>query len=147
MKLRLALVGLCAVLVGISSGTTPAQAAPGLLQLPWPTGVQHRISGGNTYDCGTHTGSDYYAIDFEFARDDPVSAVAAGPVIAKGNANDGYGIKVVLDHGGGYTSLYAHLNSLPQASTWASAWRRVKSSVMRTARAIAPATTFTFACS
>ena len=128
MKLRLALIGLC-VLALAATGTAQVSSSPlGIFgsstqrlgttdvggrsawQLPWPYNTQHRINGGNTYGCGTHTGGDLYAIDFAFARDDPVSAVAAGAVVAKGDANDGYGVKVVVDHGGGYTSLYAHLN-------------------------------------
>ena len=110
MKLRFALAGLCAALVGLVGGPAPAEAAPGLLQLPWPAGTEHRINGGNTYGCGTHTGGDYYAIDFQFAINEIISATAAGQVISRGDANDGYGKKVVIAHGGGYTSLYGHLN-------------------------------------
>ncbi len=42
MKLRLALVGLLALLLAVASGGSTAQAAPAL-QLPWPTGTPHRI--------------------------------------------------------------------------------------------------------
>ncbi len=119
MKLLLALVGLLALLLGIASGTTPAEAAPGLLQLPWPAGTQHRISGGYTYGCVTHStptatgyAADYYAIDFQFGPGDgsplDVSAVAGGTVIVRDDLGDGYGWKVVLDHGGGYVTVYAH---------------------------------------
>ena len=57
MKLRLGLVGICALLLGALSPATNAHAAPGVLQLPWPAGTQDRISGGNTYGCGYHTGN------------------------------------------------------------------------------------------
>lgn len=104
------------------------RAAP-LLQLPWPTGQQHRISGGNTYGCDTHNlhtassdsayNADYWAIDFQFGPVDgsplDVAAVAAGTVAQRDNYNDGYGNKVVLDHGGGFYSVYAHFRD---GSTW-----------------------------
>ena len=50
------------------------------------------------------------AIDYEIALNESVSATAGGAVIHRGDANDGYGRKVVIDHGGRYTSLYGHLN-------------------------------------
>jgi len=91
-------------------------------QLPWPTTQQHRISGGNTYNCGTHTtdpatsgsayNADKYAVDFQFTLEQPASGVASGTIFLAGNYNDGYGNKVVIDHDGGFTSTYAHLNSL-----------------------------------
>jgi hypothetical protein len=105
-------------------GDRSTTAAPSL-QLPWPAGHQHRINGGYTYGCGTHTTSvatsstaynaDYYAIDFQFGSIDgsplDIGAVATGLVVFRGNANDLYGNKIVLDHGGGYTSIYAHMSS------------------------------------
>lgn len=119
MKLRLALAGFCALALAVAGLSTTAQAAPSFgLQLPWPSGTQHQIigpGGGQSYNCGYHTGIDQYAIDFAFARDDPVTATAAGTVAAFGNTGDGYGIKVVIDHGYGYTSLYAHLDFVDAA--------------------------------
>lgn len=105
-----------------------ASAAPPL-RLPWPAGQQHRISGGNTYNCDTHNlstasnstayNADYYAIDFQFGPVDGsplyVSAVSAGTVVLRENDNDGYGNKVVLGHGGGYFSVYAHFQD---GNTW-----------------------------
>lgn len=41
-----------------------------------------------------------------------ISASDGGRVIAAGWDNSGYGNKVVLDHGNGYTSLYAHLSNI-----------------------------------
>jgi len=85
-------------------------------QLPWPTNTTHRINFGNTYGCDTHDDAsddgldDYWAIDFEFARNEPVTAVADGTANFVGdNLLDGYGTKVVLDHWNGNTTLYAHL--------------------------------------
>ncbi len=41
-----------------------------------------------------------------------ISASDGGVVIAAGWDNSGYGNKVVLDHGNGYTSLYGHLSNI-----------------------------------
>jgi murein DD-endopeptidase MepM/ murein hydrolase activator NlpD len=60
-----------------------------------------------------HTG-----IDIANVLDAPVGASAAGRVILAGSNLDsagklvGYGNYVVVDHGGGYISLYAHLDQL-----------------------------------
>ena len=97
-------------LLSLQSHDAEAVIEP-IYTLPWPAGIQHRINGGATYNCPpTHVGDDYYAIDFEFALNESVSATAGGAVIHRGDANDGYGRKVVIDHGGRYTSLYGHLN-------------------------------------
>jgi hypothetical protein len=93
-----------------------ADATP-LLQLPWPTGSQHNITVGYTYSrpgqpCGDHTGVDYYAIDFQFSLDDPISSVAGGTVLVIQTDPDqsGYGIYIDVDHGAGFVSRYAHMD-------------------------------------
>ncbi len=90
--------------------TGEGHAAPGL-QLPWPNGVTHYIS-GNSYGCGTHHDSHHYAIDFSHTFGEAVSAAAAGTVSLAGFIGDGYGDRIVVDRGGGYTTFYAHLQSL-----------------------------------
>ena len=47
-------------------------------------------------------------LDFSANMDDPVFAAASGAVIQAQNRT-GYGNTVVIDHGGGWTTLYAHL--------------------------------------
>jgi len=106
MKPRVALLGLLAVSLALMQAEI-AEAAPGLLQLPWPAGTQHRINTGYSYGCLYHTGSAYYAIDFEFGPWEEVTAVAGGTATAAYSGSLGY--YVVVDHGGGYESLYAHL--------------------------------------
>lgn len=54
------------------------------------------------------TGGDFYGTGIYAAR--------AGTVIASGDDGDGYGYKVIIDHGDGFISLYAH-NSLNVVST------------------------------
>jgi murein DD-endopeptidase MepM/ murein hydrolase activator NlpD len=66
--------------------------------------------------------ADYYAIDFQTAglAESPwydIAAAAAGTVLVARNRGDGYGNKVVLDHGADslgnrYTTTYAHLASI-----------------------------------
>lgn len=86
---KLARMALCGFAFALALVITQkaADAAPAL-PLPWLTGAQHRINGGNTYGCDTHNtqtassatayNADYYAIDFQFQLGDDVSAVAAG---------------------------------------------------------------------
>lgn len=51
-------------------------------------------------------------VDISAPAGTPVLAVAAGVVVMAGESDDGYGIKIVIDHGGGLASVYAHLSSL-----------------------------------
>jgi len=117
----LALVALvCGLLLSASLATPSSQAAPSL-QLPWPSGAQHRINGGYTYGCGTHSNTtrNYYAIDFVFAVGDAVSATSGGTIIdghSDPNTADDRGNFLEIDHGGGYHSRYLHLRS---DSPWA----------------------------
>ena len=41
----------------------------------------------------------------------PVYATRAGKVISAVTSNSGYGIYVLIDHGDGYSSLYAHMSA------------------------------------
>jgi hypothetical protein len=110
MRLRLVFAGLCVLFVLTVHATPPADAAPGVLQLPWPAGVQHRINGGDTYGCGYHQGSSQYAIDFQLATGNDVSAVAGGTVSERTNVGDIRGNWLEIDHGGGYRTRYLHLH-------------------------------------
>lgn len=96
---------------------------PPLCSYPGPRAANIRSQSGNTYSrpgytCGDHDlltanapyNADYYAIDFEFTVDQPVSAAAAGTVLEAKNTGDGYGNRAVIDHGGGFISLYGHLD-------------------------------------
>jgi hypothetical protein len=55
-----------------------------------------------------------YAVDWNTPNDlgKPALASAPGVVIKAVTLKDSYGKYVVVDHGGGFTSLYAHLNSI-----------------------------------
>lgn len=84
----------------------PAAAAPAF-QLPFPCG---QVWAGQTRSNHSPTN----AIDFNRTDDlgDPVVAAAAGKVTRVANeGNVSYGRWVEIDHGGGYRTRYAHLNS------------------------------------
>lgn len=70
----------------------------------WPTG-NHSIS-GYTYS-GIHP-----AIDIAGAVGDSVFASDSGVVVFAGWSNYGYGYMVVIDHGTGWQTAYAHLSAV-----------------------------------
>ena len=51
-------------------------------------------------------------VDLTAARGTAVFATAPGKIVVAANCNDGYGNKVVIDHGNGYKTLYAHLSRI-----------------------------------
>ncbi len=53
----------------------------------------------------------HFGQDFRCPIGTEVYATGAGTVYATGNGNDGYGNKVTIEHGYGYTSLYGHLSN------------------------------------
>lgn len=51
-------------------------------------------------------------IDLTASKGTPVYATAPGKVVIAGNLKDGYGNKIVIDHGNGYKTVYAHLHKI-----------------------------------
>jgi len=72
----------------------------------WPTNGGYIAEILNGYP--GHTGIDIAGISV----DSPVYAAAAGTVIEAQNANTGYGKHIIVDHGNGYQTLYAHNSEL-----------------------------------
>ena len=72
----------------------------------FPT-VNHKLSG---FDYSPET--NHYGIDIAGAIGDQVYAVDAGVVVYSGWNDWGYGNVVVIDHGNGWQSLYAHLSEV-----------------------------------
>ncbi len=85
---------------GTISGT------PGRLGFAWPTRSRHINSAYGPRWGGFHTG-----IDIQCSQGVAFAASKSGRVIEAGYAG-GYGKMTIVDHGGGYTSLYAHQSSL-----------------------------------
>lgn len=92
--MRLGWLLLVAALTGCGLPRWPAQAP-----LTSPYGLRtlgSRLDMHHGVDLGVPTGT-------------PVRAMAAGRVSLAG-ARSGYGLAVVIDHGGGWTTLYGHLD-------------------------------------
>lgn len=73
--------------------------------LVWP------VSGPITSGFGPRWGRMHEGIDISGGSGTPIAAAASGTVIVAG-WNGGYGNLVVVDHGGGLSTAYAHLSSI-----------------------------------
>jgi LysM repeat protein len=73
----------------------------------WPT-ASHTLSGNDYW-------SGHLGIDIAGSLGDGVFASDAGVIVFAGWANGGYGNMVMIDHGNGYQTLYAHLSSVSAA--------------------------------
>jgi murein DD-endopeptidase MepM/ murein hydrolase activator NlpD len=61
---------------------------------------------------GPRWGTEHQGIDFAGDENTPIHAVGAGEIFAAGWVYTGYGISVVVDHGNGFLTHYAHMNKL-----------------------------------
>jgi murein DD-endopeptidase MepM/ murein hydrolase activator NlpD len=86
--------------------TAETSPSPGLMSIAWP--IDGLITGGFGRR-GRHHHHD--GIDIDGVRGEEVHAVAAGIVVRSGYDGN-YGKTVVLDHGNGVTTLYAHASRL-----------------------------------
>jgi len=89
--------------VAAYSGPIPTSAYKGSGAFTWPVSgsiSQRYWSGHRAVDIGSWNGS-------------PIKASDSGYVVAAGGGwNGGYGNYVLIDHGNGFTSLYAHLSGI-----------------------------------
>lgn len=60
----------------------------------------------------TYYSSYHPAIDIANVYGTPIHPIASGTVIKAGWDNTGYGNMIVIDHGNGYQSLYAHMKAI-----------------------------------
>jgi LysM repeat protein len=96
-----------------AAGVSKATYGPGACDGPFE-GVYG--SGAFIYPTYNHTlsGNDYWSghlgIDLAAATGDNVVAADSGVVVFSGWATGGYGYMVMIDHGNGYQTVYAHLN-------------------------------------
>ncbi|MFF5174815.1 M23 family metallopeptidase [Micromonospora sp. NPDC000089] len=71
------------------------------------------MKGAEITSCyGQRWGTLHAGIDFAMPAGTPIHAAAAGTVVKAGDAGDGYGNSVFIDHGNGYLTHYAHQSSL-----------------------------------
>jgi len=88
----------------------PAMAGvnPRSLGFQWPVAGWIEI----TSPFGPRDGGFHHGTDIGCAIGQPLYASRAGRVIFAGDAEPGYGLTVMIDHGSGYQTLYAHLSKL-----------------------------------
>jgi murein DD-endopeptidase MepM/ murein hydrolase activator NlpD len=71
----------------------------------WP------INGAVTSGFGPRWGGTHSGIDIDCVTGDAIRASKSGSVVSA-TYDGGYGYHVVIDHGGGFASLYAHASEL-----------------------------------
>lgn len=81
------------------------EGAVGTGTFVWPS-TDHSLS-GYTYDSSTHP-----AIDIGGQEGNSVFATDSGVIVYAGWSDYGYGNLIVIDHGNGWQSAYAHLSSI-----------------------------------
>lgn len=86
-----------------SSGEFSYTGAVGDGSLGWP------VSGAVTSYFGPRWGRDHNGIDIDGMVGDPILSAAAGVVVVA-EAREGFGNLIVIDHGAGLTTWYAHLS-------------------------------------
>ena len=70
----------------------------------WP------INGAVTSPFGSRWGGFHTGIDIDGYSGQPIAAAKSGIAIYVGSGMSGYGNVVMLDHGGGISTLYAHMS-------------------------------------
>lgn len=96
--------GVSSSLYGGGACSGPFDGALGTGAFIWPTG-SHSLSGNDYWD-------GHLGIDIGVGEGQPVAAADGGVVVFAGWANGGYGNMVMIDHGNGYQTLYAHLSKV-----------------------------------
>lgn len=91
---------------GSISGSTGSGAHSGALG--YPTGYHGISAGYPNYRSGRYHGG----VDFPCPSGTPVYAAASGTVIVAKNLNYSYGHYIIIDHGNGLSTLYAHNTTL-----------------------------------
>ena len=73
----------------------------------------HITSGfGSRTDPITGEKSFHTGIDIAFPKFTPIHAAKSGVVVTAEKKTTGYGFRVVINHGNGYTTLYAHCSEI-----------------------------------
>ncbi|MEU7478373.1 VCBS repeat domain-containing M23 family metallopeptidase [Lentzea sp. NPDC042327] len=111
LRISSAVAGVTATVAALVLVPTTAQAAAPALELPFICGTSWV---GNSGASSAHRNNE---IDWNMSGTsgnedlgEPVLAAAAGTVSAEGGETSAYGNYLEIDHGGGYSTLYAHLD-------------------------------------
>jgi murein DD-endopeptidase MepM/ murein hydrolase activator NlpD len=92
--------------------TTKPKPKPKATSKPKPSWVIP-MKGADITSCyGQRWGTLHAGIDFAMPAGTPIHAAAAGTVVKAGDAGDGYGNSVFIDHRNGYLTHYAHQSRL-----------------------------------
>lgn len=97
--------GTLAKLFGDGGCDTSAGGAVGDGSFGWP--LNGAVLVGNDYIAGVHQG-----VDLGSASSVTIVAADSGLVVYAGWANGGYGNTVMIDHGNGFQTLYAHMSAI-----------------------------------
>ncbi|MEV1074261.1 M23 family metallopeptidase [Micromonospora parva] len=99
----------------VSASPTPTRTAaakakpkPKKTTKPAPAWVDPMPGAAVTSCYGQRWGTLHAGIDLALPSGTPIRAAAAGTVTQAGDASDGYGNSVFVDHGNGYLTHYAH---------------------------------------
>ncbi|MFI7659291.1 M23 family metallopeptidase [Micromonospora parva] len=99
----------------VSASPTPTRTAaakakpkPKKTAKPAPAWVDPMPGAAVTSCYGQRWGTLHAGIDLALPSGTPIRAAAAGTVTQAGDASDGYGNSVLVDHGNGYLTHYAH---------------------------------------
>jgi murein DD-endopeptidase MepM/ murein hydrolase activator NlpD len=95
-----------AINVGPGACSGSYDGVMGTLNFVWP--VSDRYLSGYDYN----PEANHYGIDIHGEIGDPVSAADNGVVVYAGWNDWGYGEMIVIDHGQGWQTLYAHLSTV-----------------------------------
>ncbi|MEU8116638.1 M23 family metallopeptidase [Micromonospora sp. NPDC053740] len=85
-----------------------AKPKPKKTTRPTPAWVDPMPGAAVTSCYGQRWGTLHAGIDLALPSGTPIHAAAAGTVTQAGDASDGYGNSVFIDHGNGYLTHYAH---------------------------------------
>jgi murein DD-endopeptidase MepM/ murein hydrolase activator NlpD len=89
--------------VALKQATAPATLANSAVAFAWPTPVRTITQGFSS----RHTG-----LDISDSKMEPIYAAADGFVEISGYQSNGYGNTIVINHGSGYKTRYAHASEL-----------------------------------
>lgn len=76
---------------------------------PYQGPLQRPVNGPVTSGYGPRGGEFHTGVDFDGTTSTPIRAAANGRVIRAQSCSCGYGYYIMIDHGGGVFSLYAHM--------------------------------------
>jgi murein DD-endopeptidase MepM/ murein hydrolase activator NlpD len=96
--------GVSSSLLGTGGCDTSESGAYGTGAFIWPAATQ--LISGNDYWSG------HLALDIGAGEGMAIYAADSGLVVFAGWSNNGYGNMVMIDHGNGYQTLYAHMSRL-----------------------------------